>query len=499
MPLIIKSVRVYPGRFLYSADPLYTQNHTLPLTFQYFLIRPYGLSIGTLYFSPMIEQSLPNKQKVHRAWAMYDWANSAYNLVITSTIFPIYYIGVTRNPATQDKVSFFGWEVTNSSLLNYALAFAYLVIAFLSPILSSMADSKGNKKRYMQFFTLTGSLACMGLYFFTGQRIEMGICLSIIAAIGYCGSLVFYNAYLPEIATKEEQDQLSAKGFAYGYIGCVLLQLICLVFVFQYDTWFKQTEDWGPRISFFLVGLWWLGWAMVPFMALPKPAIPLTKNNKGKSIIRGSFSALKKVSKQVQTMPKLKIYLAAFFFYSMGVQTVMLAAAIFGSKEVKKLVDGQWVNMGAQDLIPAILLIQLVAIAGAMLMAKLSARIGNFKVLMLNVFIWIGICSLAYYTRTNYEFYGIAVLVGLVMGGIQSLSRSTYAKLIPKDTMDNTSYFSFYDVMEKLSIVLGMFSFGFIEQITGNMRNAILALISFFIIGFILLLFAHKAKMQRSR
>ncbi|RQO30004.1 MFS transporter [Taibaiella sp. KBW10] len=447
----------------------------------------------------MIHKSLPNKKKIHRAWAMYDWANSAYNLVITSTIFPIYYVAITRNIQTEDHVSFFGINVLNSALLNYALAFAYLVIAFLSPILSSMADSKGNKKRYMQFFTILGAMACIGLYFFTKTKIELGICLSILAAIGYCGSLVFYNAYLPEIATKEEQDKLSAKGFAYGYIGCVLLQLICLIFVFKYEDWFGQTEDWGPRVSFLLVGLWWLGWSLIPFKVLPNNTVVPSLNSKAKSVVRGSFSALKKVWKQVQTMPKLKIYLAAFFFYSMGVQTVMLAAALFGSKEVKKLVDGEWVNMGAQDLIPAILIIQLVAILGAMLMARLSEKLGNFKVLMLNIFIWIIICCLAYYTRTNYEFYGIATLVGIVMGGIQSLSRSTYAKLIPQETHDNTSYFSFYDVMEKLSIVLGMFSFGFIEQITGNMRNAILALISFFIIGFLLLIFASKAKLQRSR
>lgn len=447
----------------------------------------------------MIHESLPDKKKVHRAWAMYDWANSAYNLVITSTIFPIYYVAVTRNELREDHVSFFGLNILNSSLLNYALAFAYLVIAFLSPILSSMADSKGNKKRYMQFFTTLGAMACMGLYFFTSGKVELGICLSILAAIGYCGSLVFYNAYLPEIATKEEQDGLSAKGFAYGYIGCVLLQLICLVFVFKYEAWFHQSEDWGPRISFFLVGLWWLGWSLIPFKVLPNHTVVQSLNNKTRNVVRGSFSALKKVSKQVQTMPKLKIYLAAFFFYSMGVQTVMLAAALFGSKEVKKLVDGKWVNMEAGDLIPAILIIQLVAILGAMLMAKLSERMGNFRVLMINVFIWIVICCLAYYTRTNYEFYGIATMVGIVMGGIQSLSRSTYAKLIPQDTQDNTSYFSFYDVMEKLSIVLGMFSFGFIEQITGNMRNAILALISFFIIGFLLLIIASKARLQRNR
>ncbi len=339
----------------------------------------------------------------------------------------------------------------------------------------------------------------MGLYFFKSGKVELGIILSIIAAIGYCGSLVFYNAYLPEIATKAEQDKLSARGFALGYVGCVLCQLICLVFIFKYEDWFGQTEDWGPRISFLIVGFWWLGWAMIPFKVLPNKSVIDKISNKGKNAVRDSFSALKKVWKQVQTMPKLKVYLAAFFFYSMGVQTVMLAAAVFGSKEVKKMVDGVWVDMEATDLIPAILMIQLVAIVGAMTMAKLSAKIGNIKVLMITIAIWITVCILAYFTRTNYEFYGIAVMVGFVMGGIQSLSRSTFSKLIPDDNHDNTSYFSFYDVMEKMSIVLGMFSFGFIEQMTGNMRNAIIGLASYFIIGFILLIFTYKAPLRRNK
>lgn len=439
------------------------------------------------------------KKKLHRAWSMYDWANSAYNLVITSTIFPIYYVAVTKNPANGHKVSFFGWEIINSSLLHYALAFAYFIIALISPVLSSIADSRGNKKRYMQVFTTMGALVCMGLYFFKTGRVELGIILSIVAAIGYCGSLVFYNAYLPEIAVKEEQDKLSAQGFAYGYIGCVICQLICLVFVFQHEAWFQQTEDWGPRISFLVVGLWWLGWSLIPFRVLPDTPVTVAAQQSRRKMARSSFSALKKVWKQAQTMPKLKLYLLAFFFYSMGVQTVMLASAVFGSKEVKKLVNGEWVDMGAEDLIPAILMIQIVAILGAMLMAKLSGRWGNMKVLMLSVCIWILICACAYFTRTNYEFYGLAVMVGFVMGGIQSLSRSTFSKLIPEGTVDNTSYFSFYDVMEKMSIVLGMFSFAFIEHITGDMRNAIVGLASFFIIGLILLVITDNAAARRTK
>ncbi|HRP89051.1 MAG TPA: MFS transporter [Edaphocola sp.] len=434
------------------------------------------------------------KKKQHRAWAFFDWANSAYNLVITSTIFPIYYVAVTKNILKEDKVSFFGWEIINTSLLNYALAFAYFIITLLSPILSSLADSKGNKKNYMRFFTIIGSMACMGLFFFKKDTLELGIILSIIAAIGYCGSLVFYNAYLPEIATKEEQDQLSAKGFAFGYIGSVICQIFCLLFVFNYDSWFGQEESWGPRFSFLFVGIWWLAWSLIPFKTLPSKAHnnPLKPTTSPKEMIHSSFSILKHVAGKISKMPKMKTYLMAFFFYSMGVQTVMLAAAVFGSKVIKKKVSGQWVDMEAADLIPIILLIQLVAILGAILMAKLSQKIGNIKVLILNVIIWILICFLAYFTVNNYQFMGLAVLVGLVMGGIQSMSRSTYSKMIPMDTVDNTSYFSFYDVVEKMSIVLGMFSFAFIEQISGDMRNAIICLALYFIIGLVLLFWTKR-------
>ena len=442
----------------------------------------------------------PSSRKMHRAWSMYDWANSAYNLVITSTIFPTYYIAVTsdNDSATVDYVSFFGWKVVNSSLLNYALAFAYLVIAFLSPILSSVADYKGNKKRFMQLFCTIGAFACCGLYFFNKDRLELGIIMCILAAIGYCGSLVFYNAYLPEIAAPEDQDRVSAQGFSYGYIGSVLLQVICLAFVLKPELFpFLGIENAGDasRFSFLLVGIWWIGFAQIPFRLLPK-GTPAIKAPVHSSVLTGGFKELRKVWEQIRTFPALKRFLGAFFFYSMGVQTVMLAAAEFGSKEVKKQVKGEWVNMEAGDLITTILLIQLVAIAGAMLMAKLSKKLGNIRVLMLTVIIWISVCIGAYFTRTVMQFYMIAVVVGLVMGGIQSLSRSTYSRLMP-ETHDTASFFSFYDVTEKMAIVIGMFSFGLIEHITGNMRNAIIALIAFFIAGFLFLLWANASSGAR--
>ena len=434
-----------------------------------------------------MEQITKNLKKTYRAWSMYDWANSAYNLVITSTIFPVYYIAITTNSAAAqpDHIRFLGYEIVNSALLSYAIAAAYLIIAFLSPILSSIADYKGNKKSFMKFFCYLGGLACCGLYFFYPGKIEYGILLSILAAIGYCGSLVFYNAYLPEIASVEHQDKVSAQGFAYGYVGSVLLQIICFAFVLYpfVDSTF------APRLSFLLVGVWWIAFAQITFKALPKNTVTVIKEKR--NWLSGGFKELKKIASKINGMPQLKIYLLAFFFYSMGVQTVMLAAAQFGSKEIKKEVDGKWVNMEASDLILTILLIQLVAIVGAFFMAKMAKKYGNIKVLFGTVLLWIFICGAAYYTYTIYQFYALAVAVGLVMGGIQSLSRSTYSKLMP-ETKDTASFFSFFDVTEKIAIVIGMFTFGFLDNLTGNMRNSIMALTVFFIFGLVFLFKAQK-------
>lgn len=432
-------------------------------------------------------------KKIHMAWSMYDWANSAYNLVITATIFPIYFIAVTSdgNDSTVDSISFFGWKAVNSSMLNYAMAFAYMVVAIITPILSSIADYRGTKKRFMKIFTYMGGAACCGLFFFNSGRIELGLILAIIAAIGYSGGIVFYNAYLPEIAEEKKHDALSARGYAYGYVGSVILQLICIAFV---QARFEDTT-FAARLSFLMVGLWWIGFAQIPFHVLPGGQ-PI-KGDPGHSILYHGFHELKSVYRQLRNLPVLKIYLIAFFFYSMGVQTVMLAAAEFAVKEIKKEVDGVWVNLGQTELITIILIIQLVAIAGAMLMASLSKMIGNIKVLVLTVMLWIVICGAAYLTHTANQFYVLAAVVGLVMGGIQSMSRSTYSKIMPQ-TKDTASFFSFYNVAEKVAMSLGLFTFGLIEHITGNMRNSIFALAVFFVIGLAFLMVTEKNRRKES-
>lgn len=419
-------------------------------------------------------------KKVINGWAMYDWANSVYNLVITSTIFPAYFEAVTGdgNEQTQaDTVSLFGRQFVNTALYNYALSIAFLVVAVLSPILSSIADYRGNKKKFLSFFFTMGSIACCGLFFYNSSNLAYGLACMIIACIGYWSSLVFYNSYLPEIAAPEDRDKVSAKGFARGYLGSVILQVICFVFVLM-PSKFGITTGQASQLSFLLVGIWWWGFGRFALSKLPK-GIPAVANYNG-NVLTNGYKELIKVWKQLTHLPILKSYLGAFFFFNMGVQTVMLAATLYGKSEL---------NIPTTNLITSILIIQLVAIPGAHVIAKLSDKLGNLRALMTTVLIWIVICIIGYYLPKNgiYEFYGLATLVGFVMGGIQSLSRSTYAKLMPI-TKDTTSFFSFFDVTEKIAIVIGMLGFGVINEVTGSQRDSVLVLMIFFILGLIGLL-----------
>ena len=426
-------------------------------------------------------------KKVINGWAMYDWANSVYNLVITTTFFPIYYTEMTKAPPFNGTVTFMGRHFVNTALYNYALAAAYLLVAFSLPILTSIADYKGNKKRFMQFFCYLGAIACSCLYFFNSENFSFGIICMMLAAIGFYGSLVFYNSYLPDIAEVKDRDGISARGFSFGYIGSVLMQLFGFALVLFYDKIpFLKNEGDAVRLTFLLVGIWWAGFAQIPFARLPKMILTV-KSTGVKNVFTGGYTELKKVFRQLMNMPVMKRFLTAFFFYNMGVQTVMLAATNFGSKVL---------NLPSTNLIVTVVIIQLVAIAGAYTMSKLSTRYGNLPVLMAVVFFWILVCIFGYIMQTEYQFYGLAVAVGLVMGGIQSLSRSTYSKLMP-ETKDTASFFSFYDITEKVAIVIGLSAFGYIEELTGSMRNSVLALMAFFALGLIFLFLAwNKQKLQ---
>lgn len=419
-------------------------------------------------------------KKVINAWTFYDFANSSYPLVITTAIFPIFYVNVTSTKdsaqnVVNDTVTLLGHSFKNTELYDYVVALSFIIVSLTSPILSGIADYIGSKKRFMQFYCYLGSISCASLYFFSKDDLFFGMLSVLLASVGYWGSVVFYNAYLPEIAEPEEHDKISARGFSMGYLGSSVLLIINLILI--------KVVGMDPVYSFISVALWWVGFAQFTFAKLPNGNKIL---GSGQNIVFKGFHELQKVWNELKHIQRLKRYLIAFFIYSMGVQTVMLVAVMFAKKEIIGIEDS--------NLIISVLLIQFVGMGGSFLFSRLSKLIGNIKALGVSLFIWIGICWGTYqFVYTPNAFYVVACLVGLVMGGVQSLSRSTYSKLLP-ETKDHASYFSFYDVCEKIGIVIGMFSFGFIEGFTGGMRNSILALIFFFVTGFLILLTIPKSK-----
>ena len=442
-------------------------------------------------------------KKLIGAWAFYDWANSVYSLVISTAVFPLFYSAITEGKT----VIFLGmkWDHADT-LYSYALSFSFLVVAFMSPILSAIADYTGNKLKFMKFFCWLGALSVMSMYFFEDLNTAwIGIVCTILASIGFWSSIVFYNSYLPEVAHPEQQDAISAKGFIYGYIGSIILLIFCLAMILAPDTFgfdlsisetvlangseaeinnaLENAKNAASlkamRISFVMVGLWWIGFAQITFKKLPNNSF---NRKPQKDFIWKGFKELKKVWIELKEYPTLKNFLIAFFLLSVGVQTIILLATIFGSIEL---------GLGTTNLIVTVLLIQFVAILGAYIFSRVSKKYGNFKAIKITLVIWILVCLAAFMLEkelpnVEYYFYALGGLLGLVLGAIQSLTRSTYSKLLPK-TQENATYFSFYDVTEKIAIVLGTFVFGFLIYLTGSMQWSVLSLGLFFIASLVVL------------
>ncbi len=425
--------------------------------------------------APTLSTIIPVRKgdkRVIRGWVMYDWANSVYQLTIGSTIFPVYYNAMTQT-GTQFTVNFFGAEVINSVLYSWAIASAFLLLAVLSPLLSSIADYTGRRKAFMQVFTWIGALSCGMMFFFTRNTIELGVISLSLATFGYAGSIVFYNSFLPVIAEPKDHDKISARGYSMGYLGGVILLLFNLLMIMKPDWFGIPAESSLPaRISFLTVFFWWIGFSQITFRRLPK--FTYRKQEIKGHVIGNGYKELQTVYRQVRKSRPLTLYLGGYFFFMMGLLTVMFMAATFGVKEI-----------GLEDkvLIPTVLVINLVGMFGAWFFARLSGRVGNLPALIVSLVAWALICVGAYFITDAPGFITVAFFIGIVMGGTQSLARSTYSKMLPENTTDHTSFFSFFDVMEKLAMAGGMFSFGFIEAITGNMRASVLAIGIFFLIG----------------
>ncbi len=479
---------------------------------------------------------IKNNPKIMKGWAFYDWANSVYSLVITSTIFPIYYSTLTTqyerkefieeqnrwiNVPVRHQIEVFGESYHPDAIYGYSLTISFFIVVLLSPFLSSLADTIGNKKSFLQFFCYLGATSCMGLAMFTGmENVFLGLLFSITASVGFWGSLVFYNSFLPDIATRDKQDALSARGYVYGYIGSVVLVILCLILIMFVAQTPKEQLIY-TRVSFLLTAAWWFGFSQYTFKhlpvfgdikdKLPKDLVLLNYKNIFKKhkesggifevlkdnvnfywdIGKQSFKELFKVGNILFKDTNLKFFLSSFFFYSVGMQTIFLMATLFGKSEI---------NLDQGRLIATLLVIQIEAIIGAIIFSRLSRKIGNKNVITIAIALWIVACLAAFFLNredpnVEYQFYFVAGIVGLVMGGLQAMSRSTYSKLLPENSMDTTTYFSFYDVLEKLAIILGTFIFATLIEEFNNMRYAALSMVLFFAIGLILIRFVKNASM----
>jgi len=417
--------------------------------------------------------ALSSDSKTQWGWAMYDWANSSYSLVISTAIFPIYYAAV-MDGAGKMNFPFFGGDISTTAAYTFVVAAAFLTISLITPYLSALSEISGKKKSFMRAFIYCGSMACAGMFFFTESIMWWGLLSPYLASLCFSGSLVFYNSYLPEIAKIEDQDSLSARGFALGYLGSSLVLIASLVFI--------QNPDWlgisdvalVTRLSFVFVGIWWLCWGEFALYRLPQGVSILVEKNKG--YVRESYLRLFLVFKEFNKINGLNRFLLGFFFASAGVQTVILIASLFGTKVL---------GLDSSSLILTILLIQFVAILGSWLFAKLSETYGNIRSLILASALWVVICVLAFFVNSELQFYLLGASVGLVMGGLQSLGRSTFSKMLPLED-EHVTYFSFFDIAEKLATVLGMVAVGWVETVTGDLRLSPLVLSVFFLIAMFL-------------
>lgn len=434
-----------------------------------------------------IANIVKNDRKTINAWAMYDWANSVYALVITTAIFPAYYNSMTRVNGNS-RIEILGFDIENTAAYSINLGIAFGIIALISPLLSSISDYSSNQKRFMQFFCYMGGLGCMLLFLFTSiEYVYFALGFMMLATIGYSGSIVFYNSYLPAIATEDRQDKISAKGYAFGYLGATTLLIINLIAILNQKNLGIEDDTLLPRLSFLLTGLWWIGFAQITFQKLPTGIY--SKKETKKNYIFNGYRELLKIWLRLKKESKLRTFLLSFFFYIMGVQTVMFMAASFGEKEI---------HLSMMQLIILVLLLEYIGIVGAFLFAWISGKYDNIKALIVAVFIWILICLFSYFIRTPLHFYIAGFFIGMVMGGIQSLSRSTYSKFIPK-TENNAGYFSFFDVCEKLAIMSGLLIWGYLDNLTGSMRNSIIALGLWFLIGLVLLMLVLRIQSKEAQ
>ncbi len=441
----------------------------------------------------MATEALVNDRKEIFGWAMYDWANSAFSTTVGTVFLGPYVARLARiaaEAAGTSTVSFFGIPVAPDSFLPYCISFSVGMQVLFLPILGAIADYSHLRKRMMQLFATIGAIATILMFLVTGNLWWLGGVLFIVANLSFGAAIVFYNAYLPDIASEEERDRVSSYGWAMGYLGGgILLALNLAFFIFSEDI--GVPGDLAVRINLASAGIWWLGFAFITWARL-RPRHAARSLPTGETYASIGFKQLKKTFSQVKHFPETLKFLLAYFLYNDGIQTVIAISSTFAAAP---LIQGG-LEFDQQTLIAVILMIQFVAFFGALFWGKLAGWIGAKQSVVVSLVIWAGVVIYAYGGLKGEgrvtEFFILGVFIALVMGGSQAISRSLFAQMIPNGK--EAEFFSFYEISERGTSWIGPLVFGLANQIFGNLRIAILSLIFFFVMGLILLPFVNVSK-----
>ncbi|MDP9393790.1 MAG: MFS transporter [Actinomycetota bacterium] len=425
-------------------------------------------------------------RREHRAWYVYDWANSAYVTTVGTVLFTPYLISVAERAACgrvgseadpcTTNLSVLGIPVAPGSLAFYVVTLATIASALALPVVGAVADRSARKRWLLAGLAWTGAAAAMSMVFVAGTNWQLGAVLLVIGNVALASSLVVYDAILCEIATPDERDGVSSRGWAFGYLGGGLVLAANLALVTFADA-LHISSGTAVRISLFSAGLWWAVFTLVPLRGL-RDRPPVHAPAAGGVGVRHSFAQLAATVRGARAYPMTLLFLVAYLFYNDGIQTVVAAASVYGSKAL---------GFGTSVLIATILIVQFVAFAGALLFARVAARVGAKRTILAGLVAWAGVVSVGYFlpARALLPFLSLAVVIGLVMGGTQALSRSLYSQFVPRGR--EAEYFSLYQAGERGTSWLGTAVFGVVHQLTHSYRPAILALIVFFVVGFVLL------------
>lgn len=427
----------------------------------------------------LVPTSYSRREQV--GWYFYDWANSAFSTTVITVFLGPYLTAITQNAADANGyVHPLGIPILADSFFPYMVSLSVVLQVFFLPVLGAIADYSHLKKTLLGSFAYVGAVATLGMYFLAGDRYLLGGGLFLLANLSFGASIVFYNAFLPEISAPDDRDRVSSQGWAMGYLGGGILLAVNLVFVqFLAEGWGINTGD-AVRISLASAGVWWAIFTIIPLISL-RARRPMKSLPTGTGYLSIGFQQLGHTLRQLPSYPHTMLFLIAYLLYNDGIQTIIAMSTQFGSREL---------GLATGDLVQLILMVQFIAFFGALAFGYLARWIGSRRAIMLSLVIWLGVSVYTYaFLQTKLQFFIMGGVIAIVLGGSQALSRSLFSLMIPQG--QEAEYFSLYEISERGTSWLGPLLFGLVLQNTGSYRSAILSIAVFFALGLGLLTFVN--------